>query len=414
MQPPQVRRAQAKTTSVAPQTVRLCLPSLRTAVKVYPQAHIPEPPHLQPQPATMDTLLSAIGLCAKIYQMCGTFTSNKGQCEWLLSKVKNIQHVLEEQLARGALPETLMDPLVVLEEDLRASKTVLEEFGRCKAVMRFLVGSKHAKQFLEAGDRLATSYTTLCHAVSIHLALNERDHAARRDEQVNEKLQLIMQKLDSRPKIDDADFQFAFQRDAQECEADLVKSMLDPELSAKLRGLGVRSNAGNFTRDLSASARSIVTVEDAQSCSWCMRSDELAFDYREVKKGQPAKEIRLGKPGSFGDVFSATHCDRTLVAVKKLKIPTKTNDLVSSASAAAAFAAFVKEVSFAFSLKHPNIVRTLGGVVDHQEEPPCWIIMERLNMSLAEVMYSTFVFVTDSLCDFWSTDPPRHESKNRP
>jgi hypothetical protein len=362
----------------------------------------------------MDTLLSAIGLCAKIYGMYGTFTSNKGQCEWLLSKVKNIQRVLDEQLARGALPETLMDALVVLEEDLRASATVLEELGRSNAVVRFLAGSKHAKQFLEAGDRLATSYTTLCHAVSIHLALNERDHAARRDELVNEKLQLIMQKLDSRPKIDDADFQFAFQRDAQECQADLVKSMLDPEFSAKLRGFGVRPLAGHFPRDLSASTRAIITVEDAQSCSWCMRSDEIVFDYREVKKGQPAKEIRLGKPGSFGDVFSATHCDHTPVAVKKLKIPTKTKDIVSSASAAAAFALFVREISFAFSLKHPNIVRTLGGVVDDQEEPPCWIVMERLNMSLAEVKRAVFVFVTNSFGNLWSADPPQHESKNCP
>jgi hypothetical protein len=208
----------------------------------------------------------------------------------------------------------------------RASKTVLEEFGRCNVVVRFLSGSKHAKQFLEAGDRLATSYTTLCHAVSINLALD-------------------------------------------------------------------------FARDLSVSARSVVTVEDAQSCSWFMRSDELVFDYREVKKGQPAKEIRLGKPGSFGDVFSATHCDRAQVAVKKLKIPTKASDVAASAPAAVAFAAFVREVSFAFSLKHPNIVRTLGGVVDCQEEPPCWIIMERLSLSLAEVTHSrTFAALRTLFC----------------
>jgi serine/threonine protein kinase len=60
----------------------------------------------------------------------------------------------------------------------------------------------------------------------------------------------------------------------------------------------------------------------------------------------------------------------------------------SSRDCAAYFAAFVREVTFAFSLKHPNIVRTLGGVVDPEEEPPCWIVMERLDVSLAEVHYA--------------------------
>ena len=118
-----------------------------------------------------------------------------------------------------------------------------------------------------------------------------------------------------------------------------------------------------------------------------MPSEELTFDTKEVGKGKAVSktEVRLGKPGSFGDVFSAVHCEITPVAVKKLKYPNNAADLASYDAARASFALFVDEVSFAFSLNHPNIVRTLGGVVDAAFEPPCCIVMERLGKSLAEV-----------------------------
>jgi hypothetical protein len=89
-----------------------------------------------------------------------------------------------------------------------------------------------------------------------------------------------------------------------------------------------------------------------------MRSEELQFDTKEVGKGRNKSEIqvRLGKSGSFGDVFSASHCQSTPVAVKKLKFPSNIQELSSSDTARAAFAAFVAEVSFAHSLNHPNIV----------------------------------------------------------
>jgi hypothetical protein len=41
-------------------------------------------------------------------------------------------------------PDALNEPLVVLQEDLRACKTVLEEFGMCGKLKRFVFGSKIA------------------------------------------------------------------------------------------------------------------------------------------------------------------------------------------------------------------------------------------------------------------------------
>jgi len=316
----------------------------------------------------MDTLKGAIGLCVKIHEMHGTFTSNKVQCDWLLANVKNIMTVLQLQLDRGAVPPALEGPLVVLKEDLRASDAVLEEFGRCSDLKRFVFGSKHSSQFATAGDRLHTSLNFFCHAVNIHLALDERDAGARRWHM----------------------FEEALRRDVQEYEHDLSVAMQDPNLSTKLEDLGISSKASTRHPQVSAlapaaGAPAILTFEDAQSCSWFMRSEELNMEYKEIKKGQPPKEVRLGKPGSFGDVISALHCGVTPVAVKKLRAPSSADDVASSDLARASFAAFVSEVSFAFALNHPNIVRTLGGVVDALEEPPCWIVMERLQRSLAEV-----------------------------
>ncbi len=162
----------------------------------------------------------------------------------------------------------------------------------------------------------------------------------------------------------------------------------------------------------------IPCLKDLSSITFCnalcrfIRSEELKFEYKEFKKGQPLKELRLGNPGSFGVVFAALHCGSP-VAVKKLKSPTGVDDLISSDAARASFSAFVLEVSFASSLHHPNIVRTLGGVVDPSEDFPCWIVMERLERTLLEANLLTqklifFDFLTQH------SDPPRSRAKACP
>jgi serine/threonine protein kinase len=316
----------------------------------------------------MEMLKGAISLCAKIHDMYGTFTSNKEQCNWLLANVNNIMTVLKVQLDRNAFPQALEGLLVVLHEDLRASVAILENFGCCSDFKRFVFGSKHASLFAKAGDHLYHSYNTFCQALSIHLVLDERDAGLRRWQV----------------------FEEAYQRDWKQYEQDLGVALLGLNFAAQLEDHGISSQAAMCCLPFSAVAPSaraaaITTLEEAQGCSWFMRAEELKMEYKEIKKGQPAKEIRLGKSGSFGDVFSAVHCGATLVAVKKLRYPGKAEELASSDVARVSFAAFVAEVSFAFSLNHPNIVRTIGGVVDALEEPPCWIVMERLQRSLAEM-----------------------------
>jgi hypothetical protein len=313
----------------------------------------------------MDSLKGAISLCAKIHEMYGTFTSNKVQCDWLLSAANNIMTILKLQLDRAAVPQALEAPLVVLKEDLRASVAVLEDFGRCSDFKRFVFGSKHASLFATAGNRLHYSYITFCHAVNINLMLDERDAGLRWRQ----------------------DFEEAHRCDVREYERDLGAALQDPDLSVQLGNLGISAEAISRREQFSAApstAAAAATLEEAQRCCWFMKAEELKMDYIEVKKGK-LREVRLGKAGSFGDVFSALHCGLP-VAVKKLRAPGTADELQSAdpSAALASFAAFVTEISFSFSLNHPNIVRTLGGVVDAQEEPPCWIVMERLQHSLAE------------------------------
>lgn len=206
----------------------------------------------------MDTLKDAISLCATIYEMYGKFTSNKGQCDWLLKLVKSIMSSLEQQLTRSAVPENLQEPLLQLQEDLRGCKTVLEEFGLCGRFKRFVLGSKHAQQFNEAGHRLSTSYNTFCLAINSHLALDQRDQQF---ESIL-KLDLIMFALHQ-----------AVQLDFEDYKRDLETAMQDPDLSEQLSDIGISSSTSTYmgvsSFGLSSGGRAIITFEDAQGCSWC-------------------------------------------------------------------------------------------------------------------------------------------------
>ena len=310
----------------------------------------------------MNALKGAIDLCVKIYEMHGTFTSNKELCQRLVRQADLIVIELKRLQDRGAVPLDLEGRLVVLIEDLQACVVVLQEYGRCSGFKRFVFGSKHADQFKTHEDRLDKSYVHICLA----LLVDRRDRSPVRERGLQT-------------------FEQAFHLDWQDYKQAHADAVQDRELSAQLEAVGVSS------RDLerkyfsvlspAAVAPVISTMEEAQSCCWAMRSKELQME----KKEQSSKEVRLGKPGSFGDVFSGWHFG-TPVAVKKLRSPCSAMELASSdLDARASFAAFVTEVSFAFSLKHPNIVRTLGGVVDPREDPPCWIVMERLQSSLTDL-----------------------------
>ena len=104
----------------------------------------------------------------------------------------------------------------------------------------------------------------------------------------------------------------------------------------------------------------------------------MTFELKEDRKSK----VWLGS-GTFGDVYAATYCGESVV-VKKMKSPINC-DAAQSASGSQALASFLNEVSLACALNHPNIVHTLGGVVEETEEPPCWIVMERLDRSLPKV-----------------------------
>jgi hypothetical protein len=311
----------------------------------------------------MNALKGAIDLCVKIHEMHGTFTSNKELGQRLVGEVDLIVAELKRLEDRGAVPFHLEGRLINLIGDLQGCIEVLEDYGRCSGFKRFVFGSKHAGLFEMHGNRLDKSHTHLQLALAVH-------------------------RLDRHPVRERGlrTFEQAFQLDWQDYKQAFADAVQNRELSAQLEAVGVSSRDLERHKHVSASrffagAPVISTMEEAQSCCWAMNSKELQME----KKEQSSKEVRLGKPGSFGDVFSGWHCG-TPVAVKKLRSPCSAEELASSdLDARASFAAFVTEVSFTFSLKHPNIVRTLGGVVDPREDPPCWIVMERLQSSLTDL-----------------------------
>jgi hypothetical protein len=327
----------------------------------------------------MDTLKSAIGLCAKIYEMHGTFQSNQSKCNWLLDLVSTIMRSLTLQSARNAVPVELEEPLTSLHQQLESSVSVLDEYGRCGFFRKFLFGASQREAFEESGHRLTSCHSAFSHAVSLQLATDQRDQ---------------QQQMDARLRNIQALLEHASQSDAEQHRQDLLRAMQSAHLLETLRRLGISPDelhsGSSSSASFSVQARSIATFEDAKNCGWFIRSETVSFDKKEVGRSRELQNVRLGKSGSFGDVYSAIYCNDTPVAVKKLKSPISDRDLASSETARASFASFVTEVSFAVSLKHPNIVRTFGGVVDALEDPPCWIVMERLDVSLAEVRGTCF------------------------
>jgi hypothetical protein len=355
----------------------------------------------------MNVLKSAIGLCAKIHEMYATFAANQDLCSWLLSTVQSIMTVLKLQLTRDAVPMSLEGPLIVLLEDLRSCEAILRDFSICHRVTKFVFGSKYALQFKESGYRLISSHTIFCSAVSTQLAADQHDKL--------DRIQLVLDArldLDSKHLVQDCRcsrclaLDAAFQQHMEHYNQDLARQFEDRSWAEALESLGFSQDS--ISRRVAfpvSDVRAITTFEGAESCCWYIRSDEISFDMKDVGRRKERQKVSLGKPGSFGDVYAAKHCrvdldcegkpaaanlnfDGMPVAVKKLRSPVSADDLASCPDA---FAAFVKEVTLAFSLNHPNIVRTFGGVVDPKEEPPCWIVMERLERSLAEVNHRTFV-----------------------
>ena len=215
----------------------------------------------------MDTLKSALGLCAKIYEMYGRFTSNKGKCEWLITIVKSIEESLKLQSERDAVPRTLMLPLIQLKEDLQSCEAVIREYGLCGDLKKYALGTKHEEQFQEAGYRLITSHTSFCHQLHIQLVLDERDASSRRESQLTFKVDMILHAL-----------QHAAQRDVQQHEEDLSNANEDPALSETLQEFGISSATSTRQRSFAPStlapaptapeAGAFLSLESARNCSW--------------------------------------------------------------------------------------------------------------------------------------------------
>jgi hypothetical protein len=238
----------------------------------------------------MHTLFSAIKLCAAIYDMHGKFTSNEHLCERLVGQAGRIATELKRLLDHSAIHIDLDQELGALIEDLHGSVLVLQDYGHCSGLKRWVFGSKHAFQFKEY-DRLHKSY--------VHLYLS-----------------LLVDRRNSERGI------HTFEEAFQEYEHAYGDAFRNGHLSAAvLEGVGalpadLERHISSFDVAPAAGAPVISAIEQAQSCSWTMSSKQLQME----KKGNSANNVRLGRPGSFGDVFSALHFGM-LVAVKKLRYP---------------------------------------------------------------------------------------------
>jgi hypothetical protein len=270
---------------------------------------------------------------------------------------------------------------------------VLSKYGFASKIRKFFTGTKHAERFTESGQRLCVTHNILCHALSIHLAMDasDRDH---------EQQEMLKQALETDSRMHHADVQSAIQAPSLLglSPDELPKAVSNLQLMAQDNAC---SEAGTAPAAFNpGGSKSNVTLADLQRCSWRIRSELLTFEQKESKKGKML-DVLLGG-GTFGDVYAATYLGESVV-VKKMKNPINC-EAAQTASGSQALASFLSEVSLACALNHPNIVYTMGGVVDEDEEPPCWVVMERLDQSLPKVRphYLTTAFT----CRLSSAQPP--------
>ncbi len=328
----------------------------------------------------MDLITSALEVCVKIYSLHGTYKSNKNSCKWLTDRVQIIQQTLQKQQDLRAIPVDCVLMLQCLKEDLSVCENVLLKYGFQSKISRFLRGKKHEDRFAEAGKRLFATFDIFCHSLSIQRSVNAEECERRQFESLQE----------------------AFDRDALQCHGELESAIETlnsaPSPAHFLQEFGVSpqnlpqvlSNLQLVAQDFSASASSVpsagfvLTLDFLQRCSWRIRSELLAIEQKPGKKGKMI-DVLLGD-GTFGYVYAATYCNERVV-VKKMKTP-KSGAAALTAAGSQALASFHSEVSLACALNHPNIVHTLGGVVDEEEEPPCWIVMELLDQPLPKALDS--------------------------
>ena len=281
---------------------------------------------------------------------------------------------------------------------------MLAKYGFASKLRKFFMGSNHAGCFTETGQRLSVTHNILCHALSIHLAMDasDRDH---------EQYDMLKQALAADSHQHHADVHAAIQTPS-------LLGVPPDELSQAVSNLqliaqdGALSQAGTATAVSSpGGSRLPVTLLDLQRCSWRIRGELLSFEQKEGKRGKMI-DVMLGG-GTFGDVYAATYCGERVV-VKKMKNPIN-RDAAQTAAGSQALVLFLSEVSLACALIHPNIVQTFGGVVDEEEEPPCWIVFERLDQSLSKVLprFLEHSYTTARSCCLSPAQPAGHRLSQR-
>ncbi len=282
---------------------------------------------------------------------------------------------------------------------------MLTNYGFASTLKRFFMGSNHEGCFREVEQHLSETHNSFCHTLQLHMIMDARDRDHERDDRDHvrddilrhlvsilamnasdrvHELDMLKQAQAADSRLHLADVQAAIQNPSQlgvppDEQAQAVSNL---QLIAQD---GALSQAGTATAvSTSGGSRLPVTLLDLQRCSWRIRSELLSFEQEQVKGGKMIDKLLDG--GTFGDVYAATYkyCG-TRVVVKKMKNP-KNRDAAQDTAGLQALASFLSEVSLACALNHPNIVQTFGGVVDEEEKPPCWIVFERLDLSLTEVL----------------------------
>jgi serine/threonine protein kinase len=332
----------------------------------------------------MDLIQSALEVCVKIYEMHGTYKSNQDSCKWLSDRAQIIQQTLQAQQTRKAVPQDCLFALQCLKEDLSACHNVLLKYGFQSNFAKFLKGKTHEERFTESGKRLIATFDIFCHALSIQRSANAEENERRQLElqqafesdtcRLQQQMQSVIQTLKTAAPPQSLLTDIGVTLD------DLPRALSNLELvSPDFSGASAAATAAR-----PSSGSEAVTFEMLQRCSWRIRSELVAIEQKEGKRGKLI-DVVLGD-GTFGDVYAATYCEERVV-VKKLKNP-KNYTAARTAAGSQALASFMSEVSLACALNHPNIVHTLGAVADEEEEPPCWIVMERLDQPLPKVLDS--------------------------